>query len=454
MQKTYSVITYGCQMNISDSERVEAVCRQMGYKKAKESNSVTKDSNVDLYIINTCSIRQKAEDRVVGMGGRFKRMKRINPNTKVILTGCMAVRDNRQLGKKNSENQEKHINSLKKLMPWVDHILPINQIHTLPELLGEVVTESTEEYFAVTPEYNSSFQAYVPISTGCDKFCTYCIVPFTRGKEVHRPFEQIYKEIKDLVDMEYKEITLLGQNVNSWKLSDNESQKDFAYLMEKLAQIKGDYWLRFMSSHPYDINPRLIDVIAQHSTITKQVHFAMQSGSNSVLKRMNRHYNIESFKEQVYRIRERIPGVAVTTDIITGFCGETDSEFNETAKVMEELRFDMAYISEYSQRGGTLASKFYKDDVDNGVKAERKLILDKILKRGVVENNEKMVGTKQKVLLYKDKIKNKRGVFGKSNNGKDVLIQNLDNLTDKIKLGDFIGVKITGYRNFCLEGEL
>jgi len=463
--KTYSITTFGCQMNHSDSERVAAVCESMGYIPAKD------DQNAELYVINTCSIRQKAEDRVLGMGKKFFEFKKSNPNTKVILTGCMAKRDLRQGYEKSQSYQQKYTVKLKSQMPWLDYVLEINDIHKLPSLLGLEVDTNPSDYFTVTPKYNSKFQAFVPISTGCNKFCTFCIVPFTRGEEVYRSFEEIYNEVKNLVDSGYKEITLLGQNVNSWKskiegdlivpipkfrktqIEEKRQQNnfmDFADLMESLADIKGDFWLRFTSSHPYDINPRLIEVIAKKKNIAKQIHFALQSGSDTVLKRMNRHYTVQEFKEKVTLIKKTIPNVAITTDIIVGFCGETESEFEDTLKLCEELKFDQIYISEYSQREGTIASKFYKDDIPKEVKADRKEKLDKVLKNGVKKNNTLLIGKKLKALVYKNKIRNTKGIIARTTHGKDVLITNVQALP----IGEYVKVDIKDAREFQLIGAL
>jgi tRNA-2-methylthio-N6-dimethylallyladenosine synthase len=483
--KTFAITTFGCQMNISDSERVAAVCKSMGYTQAKD------DEIADLYVINTCSVRQKAEDRVLGMGKRFANLKAQKANVRTVLTGCMAKRDIRQGYSKSLDYQQKYEGKLQKQMPWLDYVLEINDIHKLPQILEEKIEEKVDDYFAITPKYDSKFQAYVPISTGCNKFCTFCIVPFTRGHEVYRPFEQIYNEVKNLVEKGYKEITLLGQNVNSWR-SDNtlrtpitplhenakvkrQNEKgneeipglepqttnslDFADLMEALADIPGEFWLRFTSSHPYDINPRLIEVIAKKDTIAKHIHFALQSGSNTVLKRMNRYYTAAEFKEKVNKIRNQIPEVGLTTDVIVGFCGETEEEFTETTNLMSDLRFDQAFISEYSQREGTIAAKFYKDDLSQEVKADRKMRLDKVLETGVMKNNDGLIGTVQKVLVYKVGAKNKKGLFGRTTHSKEVFL----NLNNKLKevieseqslIGRFVNVKITGYKRFCLEGEI
>lgn len=448
-EKTYNITTFGCQMNVSDSERIKAVCKSMGYKEEK---NFTEDRPADVYVINTCSIRQKAEDRVLGMGKKFKKLKALNPNLKVVITGCMVKRDLRAGEERSNKFQQDYETKLKKQMPWLDHILEINEIYKLPKLLGENTDEKIEDYFAIPPKYNSKFQAFVPISTGCNKFCTFCIVPFTRGKEIYRSYDEIYKEVLTLVKNGYKEITLLGQNVNSWKSEIDGKPSDFADLLERLAQIQGEFWLRFTSSHPYDINMRLIDVIEKYDNIAKQVHFAMQSGSDPELKRMNRHYTIDEFKNKVKQIKKNINGVGVTTDVIVGFCGQTEKEFLDTCRVMTELKFDMAYISEYSQRGATIAAKFYKDDIPNEVKRERKEILEKVLRSGVEENNTNLIGQNLKVMIYKNKIKNRSGIFAKTSSGKDVLINKFKSESNDYKLGQFINVRITGFQKFCLDG--
>jgi tRNA-2-methylthio-N6-dimethylallyladenosine synthase len=461
--KTYSIKTFGCQMNHSDSERIAAVCQSMGYKKASEYEIA------DLYVVNSCSVRQKAEDRVYGLMRNLQKLKSKKPEIKTVLTGCMAKRDIRQGQKKSLLYQQKYQETLKKQIPALDIVIEISEIHKLPEILGEKVNINPVEYLSIKPKYNSIFQAFVPISTGCNKFCTFCIVPFTRGEEVYRPYEEIYNEVQSLVTNNYKEITLLGQNVNSWRSDTTGHLKipipkyrdqnlipkeylDFPYLIESLADIEGDFWLRFTSSHPYDINPRLIEVIAQKDNIAKQVHFALQSGSDSVLRRMNRYYTVSEFKEKVDFIRRTIPNVAITTDIIVGFCGETDQEFEETLKVCEEIKFDQIYIAEYSQRQGTIAAKFYKDDIPIAIKAQRKQLLEEVLKKGALENNKRLIGTTQKALVYQQKKGKKDGLIARTTHGKDVFIECNEDCSHLI--GNFVYVKIQQAKEFVLEGSL
>ena len=446
MKESYHITTFGCAMNTSDSERAAAVCELMGYEKTENIDEAR------LIIINSCSVRQKAEDRVMGMGKRIQRIKAQNPETIAILTGCMAMRDGRQPSEdKNIASQELHEKKLHKVMDWLDFTVPIKDIHKLPEILKKEVKTDFTEYLSITPKYSTQTTSFIPISTGCNKFCTFCIVPFTRGKEVYRPFQEIKEEFQKMLSQGFKEITLLGQNVNSWRDIDDSykaksGEKDFAYLLEELALIEGDHWIRFTSSHPYDINMRLAEVIAEKPNLAKQFHFALQSGDNNMLKRMNRHYTIEEFSEKVEAIRSKIPMVGISTDIIVGFPGETEEEFQNTAKALETLKFDQVFISEYSNRKGTLADKFYKDDIPNEVKAQRKEILNEIVGNGNIERNKSMVDTIQKVLVYK---KNKKGIIGRTENAKDVEI-----LNGNPEIGGFVNVKVTDYSKWSLKANI
>ena len=459
----YSIITFGCQMNHSDSERIAAVLESMGYSE----NS--KDDLSDIYVINTCSVRQKAEDRVFGLGEKFREIKNKKPDVKVILTGCLVKRDNRRDTQSKKKHLEKYQLSLRTKLPWVDIMVETNEIHKIPELLGHRSKINVEEYLSIKPKYNSKFQAFIPISTGCNKFCTFCIVPFTRGEEVYRKYEDIYKEFYHLIRSGYREICLLGQNVNSWKSSieghlkvpvphlrkmepSGDNYMDFADLMESLAQIEGDYWIRFTSSHPYDINPRLIDVIAKYPTISRQIHFALQSGSNSVLRRMNRYYTAQEFKQKIDLIREKIPNVAITTDVIVGFCGETEEEFQETVDLCQDIGFDQIYISEYSQRKGTIAAKFYRDDVPREEKKRRKKILEDVLKDGLNKINRSYLGTVQKVLIERlVRRKDRNLAIGKNSQGKQVEANVIDGTN--ITPGNFYHIRINSFKEFVLEGE-
>lgn len=458
-------------MNASDSERVAAIAEQLGYLPTESIE------NANLVIINSCSIRQKAEDRVIGMGKKIKELKNNNPGVITVLTGCMAKREARGIEQMKGEKQEEQYElGLKKVMPWLDHVVPIKDMPRLNNKLGIDANIDVSEYLSINPKVSKSFSQYIPISTGCNKFCTFCIVPFSRGPEIYRPYKEIKDEIIKAIESGAKEITLVGQNVNSWRGYEESTEyiesidphrlikkdipegiMDFANLLDEIGDYLDDWmlhteykvWLKFTSSHPYDIDEHLIEVIKQHKSIANQFHFAMQSGSNSVLKRMNRHYSVEDFIKKCELIRNSIPGVGISTDVIVGFCGETEGEFNDTVTAMKDLKFDQAFISEYSTRKGTVAARVYKDNIENTIKAQRKIILNEILSEGNKERNEKMLDKEYDVLIYK---KNKLGLVGRTENGKDVVVK--DSLDKKELIGNFISVKIVDFSYWSLEGEI
>lgn len=445
MNKYYHITTFGCAMNVSDSERVATICEMMGYQRREN----IEDAN--LIIINSCSIRQKAEDRVMGMGKKITELKAHN-DVQAVLTGCMAKRDIRQASDAvNTNHQMTYAQDLLKKLKWLDQVVEIDQIYKLPKILNQEMNVSVNEYLSIPPKVSNQFQSYIPISTGCNKFCTFCIVPFTRGKEVYRSLNEIKNEFHQLLSNGSKEIILLGQNVNSWRdINDSYAacgdEHDFAYLLDDLAQTKGDYWIRFTSSHPYDINLKLIDVLKKHSTIPKQIHFALQSGDDNVLKRMNRHYTVAQFKDKIKYIKEMIPDISISTDLIVGFCGETEQEFENTRKVIEELQFDQVYISEFSNRKGTLADKFYQDDVPTQLKALRKEIINEIVATTNYQKNLQLIGTCHKVLIYKKK----KNLVGRTGSSKDVEIS----FSGDVQIGEFVDVKISNVSNWSLQGIL
>ncbi|MEI7603950.1 MAG: MiaB/RimO family radical SAM methylthiotransferase [bacterium] len=464
--KHYHITTFGCVMNSSDSERVATVAELLGYIPSDSIESA------ELIIINSCSIRQKAEDRVVGMGKKISSLKE-NKEIITILTGCMAKREKRS----EEVNENKYEKNLKRIMPWLDYIVDIKDIHKLGNIIGVKNEIKAEEYLSIKPKTYNNFTRYIPISTGCNKFCTYCIVPFARGNEIYRPYSEIIDEINDSLKSGVKEIILLGQNVNSWrgyknsneyieskdphrltKISMPENMLDFADLINDIGNLLDKYiensgkkvWLRFTSSHPYDIDNKLIDVVKNHTSIAKQFHFALQSGNNAVLKRMNRHYTIENFIEKCNLIRNCIPGVGISTDIIVGFCGESNEEFQSTVDVVNELAFDQAFISEYSTRKGTVADRVHKDNITNDVKAKRKEILNDILGKGIKVRNQEMLNQEYEVLIYK---KNKLGYVGRTESSKDVIISSLLKEIDS-PIGKFVRVKIISCNDWSLTGEL
>ncbi|MBN1915460.1 MiaB/RimO family radical SAM methylthiotransferase [Candidatus Dojkabacteria bacterium] len=496
MGKKYYIKTFGCQMNYSDSERFAHLLEKIGYKPAENID------NADLIIFNSCSIRQKAEDRISGLRPRIERLKSQKPGIKVVLSGCMARRTwdgNPKSGSPLQMKQKKRESELKKQMPWIDIVIETKELAKLPQKLGIKIKikRVPKEYLSYTPKYSSSFQAYVPISTGCNHFCTYCIVPFARGIEINRSAREIISEIKGLVQKEYRDITLLGQTVNRWispeittklkkemiantnipwlnkKLLDTKKIKlknqektvidsncpeDFLQLLQILDEIDGNWWMTFMSSHPNYMTDELITFIGrsvrENKHIRPYLHFALQSGNNNILRRMNRKYTVEEFRKKVEKMEKEIPGLSISTDIIVGFPGESDKDFMDTVKLMKDLKFDMAYINEYSPRKGTV-SELLKNNIPHAEKERRKTYLnDEILAKTALKKNKLMIGTVQNSLITEIKGQTAKG---QTSNMKDIRIElatgveySADNL--KIKPGDFYKVRITGATSWALTG--
>lgn len=404
----YFIKTYGCQFNYSDSERVSAVLESVGFSRAKNH------TNADLILFNTCSVRQKAEDRVYGTMVNMAELKKIRPHIRIGITGCMV--------RKSSTKQSQKPDPLIKNMDDVDLVFRIEDSAKLPQLLKEtgfkIPGEATEEfadYFKINPKYSSQFQAFVPIATGCDKFCAYCIVPFTRGREKSRPMGEILEECEKLVENGCKEITLLGQNVDSYGLSflDREEKRFaplgvgekiyFTRLLEKVDKLhkKGLCRVRWTSPHPKDMTDDLIEAVATLKTQMPYIHLPVQAGSNAMLKKMNRPYTCEHYIKLIEKIRHRIPDCAISTDIVIGFCGETEKMFKETCELFEQVRWDMAYISQYSMRRFTAAYKTMKDDVPRKEKERRWHKLNEILTRISFEKHKEFVEKTVEVLVEK-----------------------------------------------------
>lgn len=342
--KSYYIITIGCHMNQADSERIESFLSENKYQ------ALDNYIKADLVILTTCGIRQAAEDRVYGL---VNQIRKTNPRVKIVITGCLANREDVQ----------------KRLKGKVDLFMPINELPNLLVLLNNINHQSSnsqtelrrlsgEKYLGITPKYYSSFTAYVPIGNGCNNFCSYCVVPYARGREVYRTTSDIIKEVESLLAKGYKEIVLIAQNVNSYR----SGRTDFPLLLKKIASLPGNFWLRFFSSHPKDLSDELIRVMSASDKICHHLHLAVQSGDNDILQAMNRRYTAEHFISLIEKIRQAKPGIAISTDVIVGFPGETKKQFQNTAKLFKKLKFDMAYISQYSPRPGTVAWKM-KDNV-------------------------------------------------------------------------------------------
>jgi tRNA-2-methylthio-N6-dimethylallyladenosine synthase len=426
-------------MNRSDSERIAS------YLEQNSCTAVSEIKEADLVILNTCGVRQSAEDRVYGL---VPKIEKENSEAKIVLTGCLSKRRDVQ----------------KRLQDKIDVWLSIQD---LPSLLDELIGKNTvqmsdgNEYLRIEPELTSSFSVYIPIGNGCNNYCTYCVVPYARGREVYRPALEVLMETEKIINKGYKEINLIAQNVNSYssQSSDIEEYKkyfqgdcqkiDFADLLEAVAGLEGDFWIRFATSHPKDMNDKLIKVIAENKNVCRHIHLPAQAGDNEVLTRMNRKYSIEHYKELIKKIRQYIPDCSITTDIIVGFPGETREQFKNTAQLFQEVKFDMAYISQYSPRPGTGAAQL-KDNVSTEEKKKREEALMEILRKTAYENNKKYLEEKARVLLEgKNK---KKEWYGKTDTNKNVQI--FSDKGKELKVGEFVDVVIKDIQDFGLRGSL
>lgn len=380
----YHLITFGCQMNKSDSERIDSLLTQVGFEPTQNREEA------ELILVNTCSVRQSAEDRVFGLVRQFALLKEKNPQLIIGITGCMAGRD--------------RDGTIRKKLPIVDLYFPTSDMTQLPRWIGEMRPELVnsadiaEDYLKLAPNYHSKRQAFVTIQTGCNKFCTYCVVPFARGLEKNRPVRDIIEEIQRLADEGCVEITLLGQTVNSYRAPDpehwspNNPYKDhFASLLWEVNQIPGISRLHFTAPHPLHMSDEVMDAMKLPAHLN-YLHLPVQCGDNEVLRRMNRRYTREQYLECVGRLYEKIPGIALGTDIIVGFCGETPEQFNQTVDVYRQARFDISYTAMYSPRSGTAAYRAFKDDVSKEEKKRRWQVLQEIMEKIVREKNQAFVG--------------------------------------------------------------
>lgn len=438
----YYLITFGCQINQSDSERIAAVLQKSGYQKTSET------AEADLIAVNMCSVRQSAVDRVYGLARAFKKLKIRRPKLKTILTGCVLMTDVKKL-----KNQFDYILAIKTLSSWPQIIKKKSQPLFPKQRSPEFCQKQQTSYFKNQPVYSHNFSAFIPITTGCDNFCSYCVVPYTRGSEISRPAEEIIQEAKKAIKNGAKEIWLLGQNVNSysWNIEHKTWNKiDFPKLLKMVNSIPGNFWIRFLSSHPKDFSDELIKTIKQCRKITPYISLPIQSGDNEILKRMNRPYTINQYKELVKKIRREIPDVFLSTDVIVGFPGETKAQFEKTLKLFKQIKFDMAYIAEYSPRPGTAAAKL-KDNVSLKEKQKRREALTRVLKQTALESKQKQIG-KTIEILTNEIIKN-RFLVSKSRRYDTVKFQ-ISSSNPQDLLGRFVKVKITDAMPWGLKGQL
>ncbi len=438
-EKFYHIMTFGCQMNEHDSEIMAGLLENMGYREAP------KRSDADIILINTCSIRENADKRFFGSLGQLKRLHREKPGMIVGVCGCMM-------------QQEHIIDAIKKKYSWVDLVFGTHNIHELPELITQILNER-QKVVSVWQEHRGIFEglpakrrypfkAFVNITYGCNNFCTYCIVPYTRGRERSRRPEDILKEIRELADSGVREVMLLGQNVNSYGLADGFDM-DFADLIYAVNEIEGIERIRFMTSHPKDLSDKLIGAYRDCEKLACHIHLPVQAGSDRVLKRMNRKYTRGSYLELIRKLREATEGrIAITTDIIVGFPGETEEDFRETLSLMEEVKYDSAFTFLYSPRPGTPAAE-YEDQIPEPVKHDRFERMREILDEGMAENNAVYEGRIEKVLVEGPSRKNRKTLTGRTESMK---IVNFEGRPEMI--GQIVPVRITEAKTYSLVGEV
>jgi tRNA-2-methylthio-N6-dimethylallyladenosine synthase len=364
----YFIRTFGCQMNKSDSERIARLLEKQGYKESSEM------AEADLIVVNMCSVRQSAVDRVYGMAKKFAKLKTQNSKLKTLLTGCVSKKDFLKF-----RNFFDFILPIKTLSLW-PRILKKEKFHFLPDQREKNFVEKFDcDYLKIKPKYKNPSLVFIPISTGCDNFCSFCIVPFVRGPLVCRDHKEILKEVKEAVKNGAKEIWLLGQNVNDYR-SPSDKKVNFPQLLKMVEKIPGDFKFFFTSPHPKNFSDDLIEVLSQSKKFGKYLNLPVQSGDDTILKKMNRNYTVKEYKNLVKKIREKIPEIKLSTDVIVGFPGETKRQFESTLNLFKEIKFDYAYIGKFSPRPGTAASKM-EDNVPWKEKKERERKLRSVFKK-------------------------------------------------------------------------
>lgn len=441
MKKVY-IETLGCQMNKSDTEKMLGMLDYLGYEEVCELKN---QNSADLLIINTCSIRQLSEDKAFSRIGLWGKWKKLRPELKIAFCGCVAQQGGKDILKR---------------APYVDLVMGTHNINEFPDLVKRI--ENGEKVIAAgespTPEKDFSLKrangvnAWITITEGCDNFCTYCIVPYTRGRERSRDPEIIIKEAQEALSQGFKEITLLGQNVDSYGKKGGGKCKDWnlARLLRELNSLDGKFRIRFTTSYPTDITDELIDTVVKSDKVCECFHIPMQSGSSEVLKKMNRRYDRETYSKIVKNIREKVKDVTITSDFIAGFPGETETQFQETLDVMKELGLDYSNTAAYSPREQTIAAKWEELFLSEEVKSDRLERLNEQNRQNCLASNKKFIGREMGVLI--DTFENHKGkniLTGRTRNNKIVHIPHDENL-----VGEFVNVKITGAKTWYLQGLL
>lgn len=439
MSKKFFTITYGCQMNESDTERINGQLAELGYTEAAAMEEA------DIIIMNTCSIRQNAEEKVYGKMGEIKKLKAKNPHLLLGIMGCMA-----------QENKKKLIAR----MPLIDFVLGPYHIHDLKDVVTELREgashivrtemnpERVKDYSELRASRKSHIFAWVPIMQGCNKFCTYCIVPYVRGRQTSRTVEDIVREAENLAEDGYKEITLLGQNVNSYGL-DFRDGTDFSTLIRALDKVHGIERIRYMTSHPRDMTFAMVDAMAESPKVARQMHLPVQHGHNEMLRRMNRGYTIEHFMDLLQYVRRRMPDITVTTDLITGFPGETEEMHQATLRLLQEAQFDSAYTFIYSPRQGTPAARM-EDQVPEEVKKRR---LQELMdtENGIsLRKNEAMVGKTYTIIVEGPTKQDADHWYGRTSGNKMILFPKMEG----ISIGDMVEAEVEQAQTWLLKGRL
>ena len=434
--KTCYLKTYGCQMNEHDSENIKGILEEMGFLMIDDYEAA------DLIILNTCSIRENAHNKAFGFLGRVKHLKETKKDLMVGLCGCMA-------------QEEVVATTILEKYPWLNFVVGTHNFYELPTILDksiqdralqvEVYSREQDLVEEMPVERDNPYKAYINIIYGCDKFCTYCIVPYTRGRQRSRTKEAILKEVNELVENHYQEVTLLGQNVNAYG-KDLYDDYSLAELLEDVAKTNIPR-IRFMTSHPWDFNDKMIDVIARYPNIMPSIHLPVQSGSNKILKLMGRRYTKEEYLDLFHQMKEKIPRCTISTDIIVGFPGESEEDFEETLSLAKECRYDNAFTFIYSKRVGTPAAKL-KDDVTQEEKEQRLYRLNEIVNQYFLENNQKLVHTTIPVLIEGKSPKKEDCYFGYSDTNK------LVNVKGDVEIGQIVPVYILEAKTWSLDGQV
>lgn len=435
--KKYFTITYGCQMNESDSEKINGQLEELGYLPAEQMEEA------DIVILNTCSIRQNAEEKVYGKIGEVKQLKDKNPHVLLGIAGCMAQENRRKLVQR---------------MPIIDFVIGPYNIHNLHEIvtdkeavgshvvLTQMKPQRVRDYSLLKASRKSKIFAWVPIMQGCNKFCTYCIVPYVRGRETSRTIEDIKAEVISLAQGGYKEITLLGQNVNSYGL-DFKNNTDFSDLIRALDTVEGIKRIRYMTSHPRDMTKEMVDVMAASSKVVRHMHLPVQHGSNEMLKRMNRGYTVEHFYEMVDYIRERMPDVGFTTDLITGFPGEIEEMHQATIELLKKVRFDSAYTFIYSPRRGTPAASM-TNQISDEIKHRRLNEIMEVQNQISLEINKELEGQDIEILVEGPTKQDENHWFGRTSTNKMIVFPKVEG----IKIGDIVLAHVNIAQTWILKG--